>query len=66
MIFLRDLLDICMVGIYQKRFVEYVGYKRIERKLVKTDELLEQIRKSREDQEETWIKSNLIRLGASA
>jgi len=35
--------------IYQKRFAEYVGYRRIERKLVKTDELLEQIRKSSEE-----------------
>jgi len=33
--------------IYQKRFAEYIGYKRIERKLVATDEKLEQYVKSR-------------------
>ena len=33
--------------IYQKRLAEYVGYKRIERKLVATDEKLEQYVKSR-------------------
>ena len=33
--------------IYQKRLAEYVGYKRIERKLVATDELLERCLKSR-------------------
>jgi len=32
--------------IYQKRFAEYVGYKRIEAKLVAANELLEQCAKS--------------------
>ena len=44
---LRTLIQTSTV--YQKRFAEYVGYRRNERKLVKTDELLEQIRKSREE-----------------
>ena len=33
--------------IYQKRLAEYVGYRKIERKLVATDEKLEQYVKSR-------------------
>ena len=33
--------------IYQKRLAEYVGYKKIERKLVAADELLERCAKSR-------------------
>ena len=33
--------------IYQKRLTEYVGYKKIERKLVAADELLERCVKSR-------------------
>ena len=40
---LRTLIQTSTV--YQKRFGEYVCYRRNERKLVKTDELLEQIRK---------------------
>ncbi|MFH1327448.1 MAG: sigma factor-like helix-turn-helix DNA-binding protein [Candidatus Bathyarchaeota archaeon] len=36
--------------IYQKRLAEYVGYKKIERKLVATDEKLEQYVKSRKNE----------------
>ena len=31
--------------VYQKRFAEYVGYRRNERKLVKTDELFARLKK---------------------
>ena len=36
--------------IYQKKFAEYVGYKKNERKLIATDELLEQCAKSRKNE----------------
>ena len=42
--------------IYQKKLAEYINYKRIERKLVKTDELLERIRKSEEEKNEAYRK----------
>ena len=34
--------------IYQKRYAEYVDYRRIERKLVEMDELFERLKKSGE------------------
>jgi hypothetical protein len=42
--------------IYQKKLAEYINYKRMERKLVKTDELLERIRKSEEEKDEAYRK----------
>ena len=44
---LRTLIHTCTV--YQKLFAEYVGYKRIERKLIELDERFERVRKERED-----------------
>ena len=37
--------------IYQKRYAEYVDYRRIERKLVKADEMFERLKKDREEKE---------------
>ena len=37
--------------IYQKRYAEYVDYRRIERKLVAADEMFERLKKDREEKE---------------
>ena len=37
--------------IYQKRFAEYVGYRKIERKLIEADEMFARLKKDREDKE---------------
>ena len=43
---LRTLIQTSTV--YQKRFAEYVGYRRIERKLIVANEMFDRIKKSRE------------------
>ena len=42
--------------IYQKKLAEYIDYRRIERKLVETDEMFERLKKDREEKE--TIKRN--------
>ena len=39
--------------IYQKRFAEYVDYRRIERKLIAANEMFDRIKKSRETKNES-------------
>ena len=39
--------------IYQKKLAEYIDYRRIERKLVETDELFERLKKEREEKKKT-------------
>ena len=48
---LRTLIQTSAV--YQKRFAEYVGYWRIERKLIAVNEMFDQIKKSRETKNES-------------
>ena len=38
---------------YQKKLAEYIDYRRIERKLVETDELFERLKKEREEKKTT-------------
>ena len=44
---LRTLIHTCTV--YQKLFAEYVGYRRIERRLIEANEMFERLRKEREE-----------------
>ena len=47
--------------IYQKKLAEYIDYRRIERKLVETDELFERLKKDREEKETIKQKEINIR-----
>jgi len=48
---LRNLIQTSTI--YQKRFAEYVGYRRIERILIAANEMFERLKKSRETKNES-------------
>ena len=53
---LRTLIQ--TITIYQKKFAEYIDYRRIERKLVETDEMFERLKKETIKQKEINNRSS--------